>query len=57
MRNTRLTAAMLVTILLVIALAVWLRQCMAVDTCLDSGGAWDRARGLCVREAPPVPAR
>ena len=27
----------------------WLRGCMQIDTCLDSGGRWNQEWGVCER--------
>jgi hypothetical protein len=41
-----LVLALLATAL--IAGGLWLRRKIAVDSCLDRGGAWNQATGACV---------
>ncbi len=35
---------------MVVIFGVWFRREMLIDGCLDSGGAWDYQRNICVTE-------
>jgi hypothetical protein len=36
-----------VTLVILVALGFWLKGCMAVDGCLDSGGRWNYETKTC----------
>jgi hypothetical protein len=40
--------------ILLIALGVWYKECVVVDSCYDQGGYWDRDQGRCIRTPPEV---
>jgi hypothetical protein len=46
--NRRKLLGYAVLLLLAGALAVWLRGCIRIDSCLDRGGAWNYEVGSCV---------
>jgi hypothetical protein len=46
-----LVLAVLATVLL--ASGVWLRRAIAVDSCLDRGGAWSHEADACTGESSP----
>jgi hypothetical protein len=39
----------------IVAVGLWYKECVVVDSCYDQGGYWDRDRGYCVRSQTDMP--
>ena len=38
---------LVISLLLLSVFAYWMKGCLAVDKCLDSGGRWNYEKGIC----------
>lgn len=50
MRSPRNIVMTLLALVVLSACALWLRECLSVDACLDHGGRWDHDKNQCQME-------
>lgn len=46
--KTRKLLRVTVLLVLLVAVGLWLRNELGIDSCLDRGGSWDKERQMCV---------
>lgn len=49
-RNPAIFSILLV--LALIATGIWMKGCLTIDSCLDSGGCWDEIGKTCRKDEP-----